>query len=382
MKRVRKYGEPPFKVAVVHGGPGAAGQLAPVAKELSRTFGVFEPLQTAASIEGQIQELHDVLESNAHHPVTLIGHSWGAMLSVLFAAKFPALVKKLILVSCGPLEASYTSSDVMKNRLGRMSIEQKAELDAAFKKLDDPKVQDKNAVFTQLGRLASKTDSYEPISDESVEAQYDIFKSVWSEAESLRSKGVFIEAVKNIRCPVFAIHGDYDPHPFDGVKRPLSTFLKDFRIILLEKCGHYPWIERHARNKFYSILLGAMPCEYLNTNNYKDFMKCIVTKNYQSAYSDPIRLRPGSVVTWTNRESDWKGWVWCKDAVGKEGWVPESFLVKNGNKASITLDYVAKELTVTIGEELEILSEEAGWLWCRNNMGDCGWVPKENVEIK
>ncbi len=109
-------------------------------------------------------------------------------------------------------------------------------------------------MFTQLGRLASKIDSYEPISDESVDAQYDIFKSVWSEAESLRSKGGFEDAVKSIRCPVVAIHGDYDPHPAEGVKSLFSSTLKDFCFILLDKCGHYPWIERNAKGKFYSIL--------------------------------------------------------------------------------------------------------------------------------
>jgi pimeloyl-ACP methyl ester carboxylesterase len=49
---------------------------------------------------------------------------------------------------------------------------------------------------------------------------------------------------KNIECPVVAIHGDYDPHPADGVRIPLSNVLKDFRFILLGKCGHVPWFER------------------------------------------------------------------------------------------------------------------------------------------
>ena len=75
---VRKYGDSPFSVAVVHGGPGASGEMAPVASELSSICGVLEPLQTATSVEGQIQELQKVLQGHADIPVTLIGHSWGA----------------------------------------------------------------------------------------------------------------------------------------------------------------------------------------------------------------------------------------------------------------------------------------------------------------
>jgi hypothetical protein len=36
MKTIRRYGNSPFSVAVVHGGPGALGEMAPVAMELSR----------------------------------------------------------------------------------------------------------------------------------------------------------------------------------------------------------------------------------------------------------------------------------------------------------------------------------------------------------
>jgi hypothetical protein len=33
MNNLRKYGIGPFSVAVIHGGPGASGSMAPVAKE-------------------------------------------------------------------------------------------------------------------------------------------------------------------------------------------------------------------------------------------------------------------------------------------------------------------------------------------------------------
>ena len=59
---------------------------------------------------------------------------------------------------------------------------------------------------------------------------------------------------KNIECPVVAIHGDYDPHPAEGVEKPLASILKNFRFILLQNCGHKPWIEKHAKDIFYEIL--------------------------------------------------------------------------------------------------------------------------------
>ena len=89
---------------------------------------------------------------------------------------------------------------------------------------------------------------------EVLEHRYDIYQNVWSQARELRISGEFLEIGKKIQCPVVAIHGDYDPHLSEGVKDPLSRIVKDFRFILLENCGHQPWIERAARDRFYSIL--------------------------------------------------------------------------------------------------------------------------------
>src|SRR5437660_5210180 len=97
-EKFRKYGNPPFRVAVIHGGPGAAGEVAPLARKLGEMRGVLEPIQTAKTLDGQIEELRLVVEQNATKPVVFIGHSWGAWLSTLVAARYPALVAKLILV--------------------------------------------------------------------------------------------------------------------------------------------------------------------------------------------------------------------------------------------------------------------------------------------
>ena len=126
MKNLRKYGNKPFNVAVIHGGPGAPGEMAPVARELSSVRGVLEPLQTATTLEGQVQELKAVLEKNGDLPVTLIGFSWGAMLCFIFTAQYPLFVKKLILIGSGAYEEKY-AADITKTRLSRLSEEERVE---------------------------------------------------------------------------------------------------------------------------------------------------------------------------------------------------------------------------------------------------------------
>ncbi len=255
MKNLRKYGDGPFGIAAVHGGPGAPGEMAPVARELSSVSGVLEPLQTAVTLEGQVQELKAVLEKNGVLPVTLIGFSWGAMLSFIFTARYSSFVKKLILIGSGVYEEKY-AANIMKTRLSRLSEGEREEALSLMETLNDPAVEDKNDPMARLGKLVSKADSYSPLPHDSeiLEYQHDIYQGVWEHARELRSSGKLLELGKRIRCPVIAIHGDYDPHPSQGIKKPLSRILKNFQFILLEKCGHYPWIERSARDRFYNIL--------------------------------------------------------------------------------------------------------------------------------
>jgi pimeloyl-ACP methyl ester carboxylesterase len=122
--------------------------------------------------------------------------------------------------------------------------------------LNDPDRQDKNEIFAQLGELISKADSYDPLpyKNEVIECQFDIFENVWKEAENLRSSGKLVALGRQIQCPVVAIHGDYDAHSAEGVKIPLSSVIKNFRFIFLKDCGHRPWIERAAKDAFYTIL--------------------------------------------------------------------------------------------------------------------------------
>lgn len=255
MKNLRKYGQPPYNVAVIHGGPGWPGYMAPVARELAKVTGVLEPLQTKNSFEGQVQELHDVLVKQAFIPLTLIGHSWGAFLSFVVTARYPALVKKLIMVGSGPLEEKY-AANITPDRLNRLSEKDRIIAIRDIDIINDTVSPDKDTPMARVAALFDKADTYAPLphKNEVLEFSEAINRRVWAEAKLLRTSGALLKMGEKIECPVVAIHGDYDPHLAAGVQEPLARVLKDFRFILLERCGHEPWVERFARDKFYEIL--------------------------------------------------------------------------------------------------------------------------------
>ncbi len=232
--------------------------MAPVARELASRWGVLEPIQTALSLEGQIEELKTVLREEGDPPVILIGYSWGAWLSFILAANYPPLVRKLILIGSGPFEERYAVG-IRQTRLNRLNERERKEVKSLIRILDDPEVKDKNRVLARLGAIFSKADACNPIRHKAIDCRFDIFQRVWKEAAELRKSGKLLEFGKDVSCPVVAIHGDYDPHPAEGVQKPLSAILKDFRLILLKNCGHTPWMERKARKEFFRILKEELP---------------------------------------------------------------------------------------------------------------------------
>ena len=255
MKNLRKYGNAPFNIAVIHGGPGLPGEMAPVERQLSADWGILEPLQTAISLEGQVQELKSVLEENGSLPMTLVGHSWGAWLIFILTAQYPSLAKKLILVGSGPFEEKYASR-LMETRLSRLNEEEKKEVLSLMEILNSSETENESTAMTKLGKLMNKTDTYDPLpyNSDTLDCQQEIFQKVWPEANELRKSGKLLQLGKQIICPVVAIHGDYEPHPAEGVKDPLSRILKNFRFVTLKNCGHEPWIEPYAKDKFYKVL--------------------------------------------------------------------------------------------------------------------------------
>ena len=258
MGKLRIYRNPPYHIAVIHGGPGAGGEMAPVARALAATRGVLEPIQTATSLDGQVEELRMTLEQYGEPPVTLIGYSWGAWLSFIVASRFPALVKKLILVASGPFEEKYVAR-LLETRLSHLSENERAEFAALIESLGDLSAANPDRLLDRLGALAAKADAYDPITDQPIESglivsRGAIFQGVWQAAAELRRSGALLELGRGIRCPVVAIHGDQDPHPAEGVRVPLSSVLRDFRFVLLDECGHTSWMEKRAKESFYRLI--------------------------------------------------------------------------------------------------------------------------------
>src|SRR5262249_54577972 len=105
-----------------------------------------------------------------------------------------------------------------------------------------------------------------------------------------------------------------------------------------------------------------------------------IIREYRVQYADPIHVAPGEMVIMEREDDAFPGWIWCRAADGRQGWVPIELLAQDGREATLRQDYSARELAVQPGEEVVVLDSRRGWLQVRNTQGACGWIPETSVE--
>lgn len=252
---VREYGSSGRTVFVLHGGPGASGYMAPVARVLSENFRVLEPLQRGSgpislSVAQHIADLHDLVQERCHgEKPAILGHSWGAMLALAYAAAHPHSAGSLVLVGCGSFDPkSHESLNKVVAERGNEEFRRKAaQLEKAFPDVDQR--------FCELVRLLNPLYSWDLIRQEPDFVHCDAlaYDQTWNDMLRLQSTHIYPNAFTAIKSLVLMLHGDYDPHPGSAIRADLQPFLPQLEYRELKKCGHYPWREQAAREQFFSI---------------------------------------------------------------------------------------------------------------------------------
>ena len=78
-------------------------------------------------------------------------------------------------------------------------------------------------------------------------------------------------------------------------------------------------------------------------------------------------------------DPDWEGWVWCENSSGVKAWTPKQFLTIEGDTGTFVRDYDARELSITIGEQLSVSEIVNGFGMAEKTNGDKGWAPMKNL---
>jgi pimeloyl-ACP methyl ester carboxylesterase len=259
MIEVHRHGSSGRLVIVLHGGPAAAGEAAPIAHRLAETCQVLEPWQrgsgsTPLSVDRHIADLHEVVEGCcAGHRPALVGESWGAMLALAYAAAHPDAAGPIVLIGCGSFdpEARKRLHTTLEERMDSDLRQQLQGLQAEIP--DDRRRLAKTFELTMsLYDFDLLPDVQPPQFNENFDVQAHL--ETWQDMVRLQEQGVYPVAFSIIESPVLMLHGADDPHPGQMIRDSLLPYLPQLVYHELPRCGHRPWFERHARKEFFSVM--------------------------------------------------------------------------------------------------------------------------------
>lgn len=236
---------------VLHGGPGAIGYVAPVARALGAEFRVLEPFQRRSSAGEQltvarhIADLHELITACCPDgPPALVGSSWGAMLALAYGAAHPEACGPLVLIGCGTFDTE--ARHRMHATIAERTDEQLRRRLRRLASVSDPD--------ERLERLANlllpiyscdlATTDLELVGCDA-QGQHE----TWTDMLRLERQGIYPAALAALCSPVLMLHGAADPHPGQLIRASLEPYVARLQYCEWERCGHYPWLERAVRDE-------------------------------------------------------------------------------------------------------------------------------------
>jgi proline iminopeptidase len=244
------HGDP---VVVLSGGPGfAVSYMKPVAAVVARQHQavMFEQRGTGRSavadydsvtFDSAVADLDALREELKVRKLTIVGHSWGGMLAMLYAQAHPDRVERIVLIDSGGLSIEFMSS-FGKNLAARATAE---DLDAAAY-WRDPERRKANPRHAAVEALKAKTPAYfhdrrnglrfaKQLHDD----DYD--PRVFSALGRSFDKYDVRDGMKKLDVPVLIIHGRNDPLV---AGEELHAGIPGSKLVWIEKSGHFPWLEQ------------------------------------------------------------------------------------------------------------------------------------------
>jgi len=241
-------------ILLLSGGPGFSSEyMLPIAKHLESRYkavlldqrGTGKSLletydATTLDHKKLISDIEALRRALKVEKLTLVGHSWGGILSMLYAAEHPDRVHAMVLIDAG----GPTIAGVAKftaNHTARMTKEDTKRVAEGYANLQ----KDHKAAILEITR--ARTPPY--FHDRAKALRFadalneDSFndKAFWAIVGQLTPSFDLRPALQKVNVPVLIIHGKSDP--LESAQE-VHDALAGSHIEMIADAGHFPWVEQ------------------------------------------------------------------------------------------------------------------------------------------
>ncbi|MCC7000790.1 MAG: alpha/beta hydrolase [Gemmatimonadaceae bacterium] len=247
---------PESRMLVLHGGPGAHHEyLLPQMLALAETREcVFYDQRgggrsktddrTPITWQTQVQDLTAVIAELAPGPLTLVGYSWGALLTLLYAmesnaGRAGAVPARMVLINPAPATRTFRNefeAEFARRQSGPEVAALREALAASGLRERDPEAfKQRTFELSVAGYFADPARARELTP---FRGTGRVQQSIW---ESL---GAFdlLPGLRDLRIPSLVVHGRQDPIPLASAAEVASAL--SAQTAWLDDCGHVPYVEQ------------------------------------------------------------------------------------------------------------------------------------------
>ena len=258
-------------VVILHGGPGLDHTyLLPQMLHLADKYKLIFFDQRGSGISSSIVDTNsmtmntfvDDLEGvrKAFHleKMNLIGHSWGGLLAMFYAVKYPDHPNTLTLMNSTPANSALRNASfaVMATRTSRDdSVAQAAIVGTEGFQKRDPRTMEEfyRLLFRGTFYNSRYADSLTLTLDSSYAIKSRLTKYLAKDA-ALRNYDL-LPALKRVQCPTLIIGADYDMVTPEANEK-LHEAIPGSTLVMLHHCGHFPFVE--APDQLFPVLEGFL----------------------------------------------------------------------------------------------------------------------------
>jgi proline iminopeptidase len=260
---VSGIGEP---VYILSGGPGITpASMIPIVNELSKKYqcilvhqrGTGKTIipinEQTIQIENYCQDIKSIKEKLGHKKISLLGHSWGGMLSMDYSVKYPDDINKLILVGSGGYNLNFFSyfGENIKSRLSLDDQKTTQILEEFMSRMDKSLYLDKveselNYLMTEYVNIILKGYMFDKTKADQVKLTSRDFNSKIAGLMfgSLGKKNWDLKhSLEKLNVKALVIQGRQDPIDKETAQG-IHSAIKGSELYIIERSGHFPWIEQ------------------------------------------------------------------------------------------------------------------------------------------
>ena len=254
-------------IVIVHGGPGLDhSYLLPQMGELAKGYRLIFYDQRAMgkssadfdtnqmTMNSFVEDLEGIRKAFGLEKMNLMGHSWGGVVSMFYAVKYPSHLQSLILVNTTPASSKLRNLSFAVMSSKSTKEDSIAQLEIAgtdgFKKRD-PAAMAKffRVLFHSSFHNKQYCDSLTLTFDSAYSAKSAMVRQL-NRDSTLRSYDIHAR-LDTLQCPALIIGGS-DDAVVPGTNEQIRDHIRGSQYVLLPECGHFPYIE--AGERFFPLV--------------------------------------------------------------------------------------------------------------------------------